>query len=360
MPKSGEGVVTRLVARVRALLPKDWFGRAGNRLQETTEAVSNFADEHHLRPDDLLEEGIELGRRKVEGLANKEYAAAAKDFAETEQKKIETELQRRTVNSKVRKEEAEARIAELKVLDAEVELFEKMKRIGVILRRDENGNLTVLPTPANCDLLELIERKRLRGANTEDEVETQLSARHSNGLDHFVSYFKGETTGLSILDLAGVNRSNVTFITKLGHRIYSEDVLRSLQLADNSDAQPRADTFLSKNLNHADGSFDGVLVWDVLEYLSPSLLTATVERLYRIVKPGGCLLAVFQTHENALLVPQYLFRIQDSKTLLLGERGQRKREQLFNNRSLEALFQKFESLKFFLARDKLREVIVRR
>ena len=34
--------------------------------------------------------------------------------------------------------------------------------------------------------------------------------------------------------------------------------------------------------------------------------------------------------------------------------------QLFNNRGVEKLFQRFHSVKFFLARDHLREVIVRR
>jgi hypothetical protein len=184
-------------------------------------------------------------------------------------------------------------------------------------------------------------------------------SRHSNGLDQFFSYIKGES-GLSILDLAGANQANVSFITNLGHRIYSEDFLRGLRLSANGDAQPRVDNFLSQNLNHGDGSFDGVLVWDVLEYLSPPLLSATVERLCRIVKPGSYLLAVFQAQEKAESVPEYSFRIQDSKTLLVADRGRRKPEHVFNNRSLEKLFQNFESLKFFLARDKLREVIVRR
>ena len=184
-------------------------------------------------------------------------------------------------------------------------------------------------------------------------------SRHSNGLDQFFSYIRGES-GLSILDLAGVNQANVSFITNLGHRIYSEDFLMSLRLAENGDGAPRVDTFLKHNLNHREGTFDGVLVWDVLEYLSAPMLAATVDRLFRIVKPGSYLLAVFQSQEKVQSVPQYSFRIQDSKTLLVADRGQRKPEQVFNNRSLEKLFQEFESLKFFLARDKLREVIVRR
>jgi hypothetical protein len=178
-------------------------------------------------------------------------------------------------------------------------------------------------------------------------------------LDQFFSYIKGEA-GLSILDLAGVNQSNVSFITGLGHKIYSEDFLRSLRLAANGDSQPRADVFFKQNLNHPENSFDGALVWDVFEYLSAPLLAATVQRLARIVKPGSYLLAVFQSQEKVESVPQYSFRIHDAKTMLVAERGRRKPEQIFNNRSLEKLFQDFESLKFFLARDKLREVIVRR
>lgn len=188
---------------------------------------------------------------------------------------------------------------------------------------------------------------------------SDFTPRPSNGLDQFFSYIKGES-GLSILDLAGANQANVSFITNLGHRIYSEDFLRSLRIAGNGDGQPRPEAFLSQNLLHEEASFDGVLVWDVLEYLSAPLLAATVERLFRIAKPGSYLLAVFQAQDKAETVPEYSFRIQDSKTLLIADRGRRKPEHVFNNRSLEKLFQEFESLKFFLARDKLREVIVRR
>jgi hypothetical protein len=44
----------------------------------------------------------------------------------------------------------------------------------------------------------------------------------------------------------------------------------------------------------------------------------------------------------------------------LTPRNQVRPVQYFNNRSLEKLFQKFNSVKFFLTRDHLREVIVRR
>jgi hypothetical protein len=359
-----EGVITRLVARVRALLPEDWFGRAGERLNKTTEAISDFAEEHHVRPTDILEETVELGHRKLEGLANKEYAAAAKDFAEVEQKKIETELQRRTVDIRVRKEEAETRLAELKALDAEIELLRKMKEIGVVLHRDESGNLTVLPPPANCDLLELVERRRLTAAPADDPHldDSQVFSRPSRALEQFFVYLQGQA-GLSILDLAGASQENINFITNLGHRLYSEDFVRSLDDIFGGEDQTNAnriDQFLRNTLSFEKEQFDGVLVWDVLQYMKPALLAATLERLRAIVRPQCYLLAYYHSDENAEQVPFYSFQIKDRQNILLSQRGMRKPAQIFNNRSLEKLFQEFDSVKFFLTREQLREVIVKR
>jgi hypothetical protein len=72
------------------------------------------------------------------------------------------------------------------------------------------------------------------------------------------------------------------------------------------------------------------------------------------------LLAFFHAEEKAELLPSYSYRIVDSKTISLAMRGERKPAQFFNNRSLEKLFHEFQSVKFFLTRDHLREVIVRR
>jgi hypothetical protein len=44
----------------------------------------------------------------------------------------------------------------------------------------------------------------------------------------------------------------------------------------------------------------------------------------------------------------------------LVEKGTRPTAQAFNNRGLEKLFSNFESVKFFLTRESLRELIVRR
>jgi hypothetical protein len=177
-----------------------------------------------------------------------------------------------------------------------------------------------------------------------------------------------ERSGLSILDLAGVNQQTVSFVTNYGHRIYPDDFVFQIDQCfggtgdfyENQSNPLLVEQFLNSALQFPDESFDGVLVWDSLQYLAPSLLTLVVERLRRIARPGAGLLAIFHSEEKLAAVNTYSFRIQDARTLILAPRGARKPSQMFNNRTLEKLFQDFQSVKFFLTRGQLRELIIRR
>jgi hypothetical protein len=183
-------------------------------------------------------------------------------------------------------------------------------------------------------------------------------SRHSHGLDQFFTSIRDET-GLSILDLGEVCQPNVSFITSLGHKLYSEDYLRTLDSAPPADAPP-VQSILEQALDFPAEHLDGVLAWDTLQYLPPPLLAATVDRLFEILRPGSYMLAFFHASEKAETVPCYSYRISDARTLLLVPRGYRKPAQFFNNRGIEKLFHRFTSVKFFLTRDHLREIIVKR
>jgi SAM-dependent methyltransferase len=121
----------------------------------------------------------------------------------------------------------------------------------------------------------------------------------------------------------------------------------------------RIEYFLQQALDYPEGHFDGVLIWDSLEYLTPPLLAAVTDRLRKIVRPDGYMLAFFHSDDKQEAVPLYTFRIQSVNTLELVRQGMHRPPQLFNNRNLEKLFGRFDSVKFFLTREQLREVIVK-
>ncbi len=171
--------------------------------------------------------------------------------------------------------------------------------------------------------------------------------------------------GLSILDMAGANQENITYLTSLGHKVYSEDLLRSLEDAFGSEPSEqtnasRIDYFLRSNFEYPADTFDGVLLWDALQFMGPALVSATVDRLYEVMRPNSYLLAYFTANDRVLEVPSHSFRLVDNKTVLIADRGIRSSGQVYNNRNLEKLFGKFESVKFFLTKENLREVIVKR
>lgn len=173
---------------------------------------------------------------------------------------------------------------------------------------------------------------------------------------------------MTILDLAGANQATVTFLTSYGHRLYSDDFLMQLDQCfgnggdfyENQTNPLKVAQFLDTALNFPDEHFDGALVWDTLQFLASPLLETVMGRLRAVLRPGSCLLAIFHAEERAETIPTYSFRISDHRTLTLAQRGQRRPAQFFNNRGLERLFEDFQSVKFFLTRDHLREVIVRR
>lgn len=213
------GVVSRLLAFVHALLPEDWVGRAGRAFSATTHAIDEFAEEHNVRPKELADEGVELVRTALHGKANKDLAAAMKDFAEAENTRIQAELQRRSLESKVRKEEAEATLAELQVVHSEAELLKKLQDLKVVVRRDEHGHLTILPAENDLNLATLadqrleaavirIERAILGMIILDNSVLQDCMRLHPEDL----SVYRHQLIYQAILELSNSNRG-IDFIT---------------------------------------------------------------------------------------------------------------------------------------------------
>ncbi len=154
----------------------------------------------------------------------------------------------------------------------------------------------------------------------------------------------------------------------LGHRISSDDVIGTMvecfgkDFLSNQQAASNAQRFLDKSFTFPEASFDGALVWDAFQFLTSPLIEQAISQLFRILRPGAHLLLFFSANEKATSIPVYNYRIQDRKTLLQTPRPGTadQKSQYFNNRRLEKLFERASSMKFFLTRDHLREVIVRR
>src|SRR6266496_5718881 len=204
-------------------------------------------------------------------------------------------------------------------------------------------------------------------------VQGKLS-RRSSGMAE-VSRLLKSGEGLCVLDLGSTSASNIRFLTERGHKNYSEDLLRAsldpaLRVKD-EDGNWVLDSkkFLDENLVYGNELFDVVLCWNLPDYMEESLVKPTVDRLWSAMKPGGVLLAFFHTRDAGPDAPCYRFHITGTDMLDMqeihipaaarsGEKHGLRLQRVFNNRHIENLFRDFSSIKFFLARDNIREVLV--
>jgi len=210
---------------------------------------------------------------------------------------------------------------------------------------------------------------------------TQRLTRRSSGLAELAKTLALEEI-LCVLDLGPTSPANIRYLTERGHKIYSEDLLvastdPSLTRDEQGTAVLDSKKFLADNLVYSAAQFDVVLCWNLADYLDETLVKPVVGRLWSLLKPGGVLLAFFHTREAGPDAPCYRYHIVGADTLemqhLEARREMRKGptgvmhtaitdgfrlQRVFNNRHIENLFRDFASIKFFLARDNVREVLV--
>lgn len=173
---------------------------------------------------------------------------------------------------------------------------------------------------------------------------------------------------MNILDLAPISQANISVIAGLGHKPFADDMMRAMDSAfgtgddaiENQADPARIRHFFAETLDFLPAHFHGALVWDTLQFLSPQLLQLTIERLRYVLRGSAHMLALFHAETKGDQVPFYSYKIVDAQTLSLTQRGHRRAAQQFNNRGLEKVFHEFSAVKFFLTRDNLREIIVRR
>jgi SAM-dependent methyltransferase len=225
-----------------------------------------------------------------------------------------------------------------------------------------------------------------RGTQTESDVThqdrpTRLS-RRSSGLGELAKLLASEDP-LCVLDIGYTSAANIRYLTERGHKIYSEDLLEastdpSLAVRDEQGKLALdSKRFLDENLQYPNAQFDLVLCWNLADYLDEGLVKPVVGRLWSLLKPGGMLLAFFHTREAGPDAPCFRFHMVGTDALEMQPIVPRKEvrrgptgavhtaigpgfrlQRVFNNRHIESLFRDFASIKFFLARDNVREVLV--
>src|SRR5208283_4120688 len=156
----------------------------------------------------------------------------------------------------------------------------------------------------------------------------QETTRISNGLKELLWHLEGLGRG-TLLDLGPAWQTTLSFFIERGFRVSSEDILRgwsdfsaeeetrlkALQTPEDfaeRTPEARSKRFLKENLQYPAGSFDALLLWDVLDYLEPALAKVVVGHLTDLLRPGAVVFAMFHSKKPEGF---HRYRVADTNTL---------------------------------------------
>ena len=166
-----------------------------------------------------------------------------------------------------------------------------------------------------------------------------------------------------LLDLGPVVGSNVSFFgEQLGCKIFVEDIFADLDRhvrAGTLDALP---AFLKTRFPQATGSVDGILCWDLIDYLDRRAAQELADQLTRVLRPGRRAARVLPRLGAAHHDARYTkFIVVDEGNLKhRAYPAARGRQAMLLNRDIIQLFAGLRVSDSFLLQNNLREILFRK
>jgi SAM-dependent methyltransferase len=174
----------------------------------------------------------------------------------------------------------------------------------------------------------------------------------------------GTRTQPHLLDLGPVVGGNVNFFgEQLGCKIFVEDLSKDIDRHVREEQTTDLPAFFAKRFPQASDSFDGILCWDVFDYLDKPAALPLAQQLTRLLRPDGVLLAFFSTAEPQPGAPATYTRhvVVDQTTLQpRAYPSARGRRRPLLNRDIQRMFEPLRITEQFLLKTNMREVLFRK
>jgi hypothetical protein len=164
-----------------------------------------------------------------------------------------------------------------------------------------------------------------------------------------------------LLDLGPIVGDNVNFLgDRLGCKYSVEDLYANLETHLRSGRAGELSEYFKTRFPQPDESYDGILCWDVLDYLDKASAQIVAQQVTRLLKPGGAVLGFFSTVQ--MPAPEYTRYLVVNDTTLRHRAypASRGRQQVFVNRDITRMFEGLTVAESFLLLTKMREMVFRK
>jgi hypothetical protein len=164
-----------------------------------------------------------------------------------------------------------------------------------------------------------------------------------------------------LLDLGPVVGSNVSFFgEQLGCKIFVEDIYADIDRHVREGRLEELPAFLTERFPQADGEVDGILCWDLIDYLDRAAAQALASQLTRVLRPEGTLLGFFGTAQaREARYTKYII-VDEVNLKHRSYPAARGRQAVLLNRDIIRLFAGLRVSDSFLLQNNLREILFRK
>jgi hypothetical protein len=165
----------------------------------------------------------------------------------------------------------------------------------------------------------------------------------------------------TLLDLGPVVGSNVSFFgEQLGCKIFVEDIFADLDKHVRDGKLDALPAFFQKRFAQVPGTVDGILCWDLIDYLDKNAAQALANELTRLLRPDGALLGFFGTAQPRDARYTKFIIVDDVNLKHRSYQAARGRQAILLNRDIIRLFAGLRVSDSFLLQNNLREILFRK
>jgi SAM-dependent methyltransferase len=164
-----------------------------------------------------------------------------------------------------------------------------------------------------------------------------------------------------LLDLGPVVGSNVSFFgEQLGCKIFVEDIFADLDRHVRDGRLEMLPEFFKKRFPQADATFDGILCWDVIDYLDRASANELAVQMTRVLRPDGALLGFFASGPvRDTRYTKYII-VDEVNLKHRSYPAARGRQTSLLNRDIIRMFSTLRVSDSFLLQNNLREILFRK
>jgi hypothetical protein len=165
----------------------------------------------------------------------------------------------------------------------------------------------------------------------------------------------------ALIDLGPVVGSNVTFFGEhLGCRIRVEDIAADVERHVKEGNLETLPQFFGTRFRQDPESIDGVLCWDVFDFLERPAAHALAHALMRLLRPEGALLGFFSTSDGRPQVYTKFMVVDEGSLRHRTYAASRPRQKVLQNRDINKMFEGLRVTESFLMKNNIREILFKK